>query len=73
MARTRVEIPSVDKILSVSAPIASFSNQFVDSCSPSVKFIIGPEEKIYTIPKDLLCHYSPYFVACFNGGFREGV
>lgn len=25
----------------------------------------------YTVPKDILCHYSSFFDRCFNGGFRE--
>jgi hypothetical protein len=31
----------------------------------------GPENQHYSVPKDVLAHYSAYFDRCFNGGFLE--
>ncbi|KAG9747683.1 hypothetical protein KCU73_g7285, partial [Aureobasidium melanogenum] len=36
-----------------------------------VTLIIGKEKKAYTLHKDLLCFYSDYFRAAFNGSFKE--
>ena len=34
---------------------------------------VGDQEEPFELPKDLLSRYSPYFAACFNGNFKEGV
>lgn len=48
-------------------------NEFFELArSPSVEIIVGPNEVVFTLPKDLLGYYSPYFKACFNGSFKEG-
>ena len=39
--------------------------------SPLVKILVGPEEKEYELPRDLLSFYSPFFKACFTGEFKE--
>lgn len=36
-----------------------------------VKISIGPEKKLYTIHKDLICHHSEYFRAAYNGRWKE--
>ncbi|KAG9526777.1 hypothetical protein KCV07_g270, partial [Aureobasidium melanogenum] len=36
-----------------------------------VTLIVGKEKKAYTLHKDLLCFYSDYFRAAFNGSFKE--
>lgn len=33
--------------------------------------IVGKKKKAYTLHKDLLCFYSDYFRAAFNGSFKE--
>jgi hypothetical protein len=38
---------------------------------PKVDIVVGKEKKFYSLPKLLLCHYSPYFDRCFNGKFIE--
>jgi hypothetical protein len=38
---------------------------------PKVDLYVGEEKKHYNLPKPLLCHYSDYFDACFNGNFSE--
>ncbi|EPE27622.1 POZ [Glarea lozoyensis ATCC 20868] len=40
---------------------------------PYVEIEVGekPDSKIFNLPKLVLCHYSPYFDRCFNGGFKE--
>jgi hypothetical protein len=37
----------------------------------TVTLIVGQEKKAYTLHKDLLCFYSDYFRAAFNGSFKE--
>jgi hypothetical protein len=37
----------------------------------TVSLIIGKEKKAYMLHKDLLCFYSDYFRAAFNGSFKE--
>lgn len=37
----------------------------------SVILIVGPKKKAYTLHKELLCFYSDYFRAAFNGSFKE--
>jgi len=37
----------------------------------TVTLLIGTEKKPYTVHKDLLCFYSDYFRAAFNGSFKE--
>jgi len=32
---------------------------------------VGPEKKQYQVHKDILCHYSEYFPAAFNGSWKE--
>lgn len=39
--------------------------------SPLVKILVGPNERVFEFPRDLLSHYSPYFKACFNGPWKE--
>lgn len=34
---------------------------------------VGPEKKAFIIHKDLLCFYSDYFRAAFNGSFKEAI
>ncbi|KAH9221528.1 hypothetical protein DL95DRAFT_474025 [Leptodontidium sp. 2 PMI_412] len=41
--------------------------------SPDVTLIVGPEETVFTLPKDLLCQHSTFFDRAFNGKFKEGV
>jgi hypothetical protein len=36
-----------------------------------VTILVGPTKKPYTIHKDLLCFYSDYFRAAFQGSFKE--
>jgi len=36
-----------------------------------VTLIVGKEKKAYNLHKDLLCFYSDYFRAAFNGSFKE--
>lgn len=36
-----------------------------------IKIYVGPTEREYALPKDLLCYYSLWFVAYLNEGFRE--
>ncbi|KAF8864066.1 hypothetical protein BDZ45DRAFT_52420 [Acephala macrosclerotiorum] len=38
---------------------------------PQVNIYVGPEKKHYSLPKNLLCHYSDYFDRCFNGNFAD--
>jgi hypothetical protein len=38
---------------------------------PEFKVIVGATEKEYTLPRDILCHYSDYFRRCFHGSFME--
>lgn len=38
---------------------------------PKVDIYVGQDRKHYSVPKDLLCYYSPYFDSCFNGDFKE--
>ena len=37
-----------------------------------VKILVRFKQKLYTLPKVLLYNYSPYLIACLNGGFKEG-
>ncbi|THY08532.1 hypothetical protein D6D01_09632 [Aureobasidium pullulans] len=37
----------------------------------SVTLVVGQAKKAYTLHKDLLCFYSDYFRAAFNGSFKE--
>lgn len=37
-----------------------------------VSLFVGPEEKLFTVPKDLLCERVKYFDRMFNGPFEEG-
>ncbi|KAH0009655.1 hypothetical protein KCU78_g10623, partial [Aureobasidium melanogenum] len=37
----------------------------------TVNLIVGKNKKAYTLHKDLLCFYSNYFRAAFNGSFKE--
>ncbi|THZ18857.1 hypothetical protein D6C91_05343 [Aureobasidium pullulans] len=37
----------------------------------SVTLVVGRSKKAYTLHKDLLCFYSDYFRAAFNGSFKE--
>jgi hypothetical protein len=39
--------------------------------SDRVEVLIGPEPKVFKLPKDLLAEASPYMDACFNGKFKE--
>src|ERR1700743_293994 len=32
---------------------------------------VGPEEKLFVVHQDLICHFSKYFNAAFNGSFAE--
>lgn len=41
-------------------------------CGPRVDVYVGPEAKPYSLPKNLLCHYSEFFEKCFHGTFIEG-
>lgn len=41
-------------------------------CGPCVKVRIGPGGQEYVVSKAILCKHSSYFVAMFEGGFREG-
>lgn len=34
---------------------------------------LGPEEKKFTLHKDLLCEQSPYFRAAFSKNWKEGI
>ena len=36
-----------------------------------VEILVGPEEELFTIHKQLLCDISPYFEAAFEGEFKE--
>jgi len=38
---------------------------------PKVDVYVGAQKKQYSLPKLLLCHYSPCFNRCFNGKFIE--
>lgn len=38
---------------------------------PRVDIYIGSDKEYRSVPKDLLCSYSPFFDRCFNGSFRE--
>jgi len=38
---------------------------------PKVDIVVGKDKKFYSLPKPLICHYSPYFDRCFNGKFFE--
>lgn len=37
----------------------------------AVKIYVGADEKLYTVPRALLCHHSDYFQTSLNGKFRE--
>ncbi|KAI4717949.1 hypothetical protein E4T48_05857 [Aureobasidium sp. EXF-10727] len=39
----------------------------------TVTLVISKERKSYTLHKDLLCFYSDYFRAAFNGSFKEAL
>lgn len=41
------------------------------SSSPLVKICVGSEEKPYSLPKDLIAHYSSYFASCFKNNWKE--
>ena len=41
-------------------------------CSEFVHIIIGAEKRDFTIHKGLICHYSKFFDAAFEGKFSEG-
>jgi len=36
-----------------------------------VDIVVGPNQKLFRVHKDLLCSKEPYFQAMFNGGFLE--
>lgn len=38
---------------------------------PLVKIFVGPKEKLYSVPKDLIAHYSSYFASCFKNNWKE--
>jgi hypothetical protein len=38
---------------------------------PEVTICVGEKENPYHLSKNLVCHYSSYFDAVFNGGFKE--
>lgn len=38
----------------------------------TVKVEQGGKKSTFTIHKNIICHYSRYFAAAFNGGFQEG-
>ncbi|PVH88242.1 hypothetical protein DL98DRAFT_628101 [Cadophora sp. DSE1049] len=41
--------------------------------SPDATLIVGTEEVVFTVPKDLLCQNSKFFDRALNGKFKEGV
>ncbi|THX12638.1 hypothetical protein D6D17_03531, partial [Aureobasidium pullulans] len=48
------------------------SIQKTNSCFGSIVTVeVGPEQRSFAIHKDLLCFYSDYFRAAFNGSFKE--
>ncbi|CAG8950608.1 hypothetical protein HYFRA_00002817 [Hymenoscyphus fraxineus] len=54
---------------SVKRPTLSECLRMIDG--PKVDIFVGPTRKHFSLPKLLLCHYSKFFDACLNGGFRE--
>lgn len=38
-----------------------------------VHFMLGPDKKVFTIHKNLLCKTAPYFEAALNGSFKEAL
>ncbi|CAG8972244.1 hypothetical protein HYALB_00001642 [Hymenoscyphus albidus] len=54
---------------SIKRPTLSEYLRMIDG--PKVDIFVGPTRKHLSLPKHLLCHYSKYFDACFNGEFRE--
>lgn len=43
-----------------------------DMVTVNVKNEQGTKEKSFTVYKEFICYYSPFFDAAFNGSFREG-
>ncbi|THZ08703.1 hypothetical protein D6C91_10074 [Aureobasidium pullulans] len=39
----------------------------------TVKILVGPEKEAYSVHKELLCFYSDFFRAAFNGSFKEAI
>lgn len=37
----------------------------------AIEIYVGPNKKLYTIPRALLCHHSGYFQSCLNSNFIE--
>lgn len=36
-----------------------------------MKNFVGPEEKLYSLSRDLIAYYSPYFAACLKNNWKE--
>ncbi|TIA13725.1 hypothetical protein D6C80_06131 [Aureobasidium pullulans] len=39
----------------------------------TVKILVGPGKEAYSVHKELLCFYSDFFRAAFNGSFKEAI
>ncbi|KAH6709336.1 hypothetical protein BKA61DRAFT_678225 [Leptodontidium sp. MPI-SDFR-AT-0119] len=70
----RSQFPLVDSPIPVSSLTPKeFCERLKLFRSPDVTLIVGPEETVFTLPKDLLCQHSTFFDRAFNGKFKEGV
>ncbi|THY15521.1 hypothetical protein D6D00_09331 [Aureobasidium pullulans] len=65
--------PSRPQIGGFAGKAASTPNKKPSSKSykETVVLIVGPSKEAYTLHKDLLCFYSDFFRAAFNGSFKE--
>ncbi|CAD0110786.1 unnamed protein product [Aureobasidium uvarum] len=54
----------------VSIPSQRPSNEHFDTV---VTIEVGPEKKVFVVHKELLCFYSDYFRAPFDGSFKEAI
>ncbi|PVH86918.1 hypothetical protein DL98DRAFT_582236 [Cadophora sp. DSE1049] len=59
---------------SLEPPRKLTTAEYVTKMTQSVLIdvFVGPENKHFSLPKDLLCHHSPVFEVMLSGQFKEG-
>lgn len=57
------------RMILITSPSIDTNNR--DAYDEIVEVKVGPEEKTFTLHKNVICFYSGYFEKVFNGGFAE--
>jgi len=59
-------------ILVSSKPASKDSSEVKKAATVANQRTGGPSSRLFTIHKDFLCFYSPFFASAFNGPYKEG-